>query len=301
MRINEEKGGGISMSSPALPDKNMEQKSLLAIIGKIILYLFLIIMGLVMITPLIWMLSTASKTLTEVSSPQFNLIPENFQLVENIVSAFERAPIVLFFRNSFVVAITVTIGRVLLCALAGYSFAKFTYPGREFLFRIVLSTMMIPFYVVVIPLYIVVFQLGWLNSLTALIVPGLVNAFGIFLMRQFMMSIPQELLDAARIDGASEPRIFITIVLPLVRPALAALAVFTFMSSWDSYIWPLLAVTSQDLLTLPLGLSAFKDEYVTIYNELMAVSLIALIPTFLLYAFFQRQFVEGITMSGIKG
>lgn len=283
------------------PSEQPEQKNVLEIVGRVILYLFLIVMCIIMLTPLVWMLSTASKSLQEVSSPQFNLLPEDFQLVQNFVSAFERAPILKYFGNSFVVAIAVTIGRVLLCALAGYSFAKFNYPGREFLFRIVLSTMMIPFYVVVIPLYIVVFQLGWLNSLTALIVPGLVNAFGIFLMRQFMLGIPQELLDAARIDGASEPRLFVTIILPLVRPALAALAVFTFMSSWDSYIWPLLAVTSQDLLTLPLGLSAFKDEYVTIYNELMAVSLIALIPTFLLYAFFQRQFVEGITMSGIKG
>jgi len=276
-------------------------KSVLSIIGSILLYAILLAGSVIMILPLVWMISTASKPLEETVLPVFRLIPEHFQLFENLNTAFHRIPMVRFFANSLIVSITVTIGRVILCAMAGYSFAKFTYPGRDVLFALVLSTMMIPFYVVVIPLYIVVYQFGWLNSLAALIVPGLVTAFGIFLMRQFMLGVPSELLDASRIDGASEPRIFVTIVLPLVKPALATLSIFTFMSTWDDYIWPLLVITQQKLMTIPLGLAFFQDEYVTSYNELMAAALIGLAPTFIIFLLFQRQFVEGMTLSGIKG
>ena len=272
------------------------------IVERIALYTFLILGSVVMLTPLIWMVSTASKSLEETLSPRFYLIPQHFQLFRNLAAAFQEADLLTFFKNSLIVGVAVTIGRVLLCAMAGYSFAKFSYWGRDTLFRIVLSTMLIPFYVVTVPLYIVVFQLGMLDSLTALIVPFWVTAFGVFLMRQFALDIPDELLDAARIDGASEWRIFFTLVLPLMRPAIAALAIFTFMSSWNSYIWPLFVVLSESKQTLPLGLATtFKDEYQTVYNQLMAISLIALAPTYILFLFFQRQFVQGITLTGIKG
>ncbi len=271
------------------------------ILGQAALYAILLLGSAIMLLPLIWMVSTASKPIEETIIPEFRLIPGEFLLPENLVKAFQRVPMILYFRNSVIVTAAVTAGRVLLCALAGYSFAKFTYRGRDLLFALVLSTMMIPFYVVVIPLYIVVYQLGWLNNLIALIVPGLVTAFGVFLLRQFMMGVPSELIDAARIDGASEPRTFVTIVLPLTKPALVTLAIFTFMSTWDDYVWPLLVITRQDLLTVPLGLAAFTQEYITYYNELMAAALIGMAPTFLVFLIFQREFVEGVSLSGIKG
>ena len=294
------------VSSQAKPSVDTQRRqsaanTTLAFAGRALIYIALLAGSIIMILPLVWMISTASKPLEETMLPVFRLIPGKFQLFENLNTAFHRIPMVRFFANSLIVALAVTVGRVILCAMAGYSFAKFTYPGRNVLFALVLSTMMIPFYVVVIPLYIVVFQFGWLNRLEALIVPGLVTAFGIFLMRQFMLGVPSELIDASRIDGASEPRIFLTIVLPLVKPALATLAIFTFMSTWDSYVWPLLVITQQKLMTIPLGLAFFKDEYVTSYNELMAAALIGLAPTFLIFLLFQRQFVEGMTLSGIKG
>ena len=270
-------------------------------VAKLLIYLLLALGAVIMITPLVWMISTASKPLEETLKPQFSLIPNRFQLVQNILDAFRAAPMVRFFRNSIIVAAVVTAGRVLLCAMAGYSFAKFTYPGRDKLFALVLSTMMIPFYVVVIPLYIVVFRLGWLNTLSALIVPGLVTAFGIFLMRQFMLGVPGELIDASRIDGAGELRIFWTIILPLTKPALATLAIFTFITVWDDYVWPLLVITDPELLTIPLGLTFFQDEYVTSYNLLMAAALIGLAPTYIVFILFQRQFVQGVTLSGLKG
>lgn len=271
------------------------------IFGQAALYATLLLGSVVMLLPLIWMLSTASKPIEETIIPEFRLIPGQFLLLENLTKAFQRVPMILYFRNSIIVTAAVTAGRVFLCALAGYSFAKFTYRGRDMLFMLVLSTMMIPFYVVVIPLYIVVYQLGWLNNLIALIVPGLVTAFGVFLLRQFMMGVPSELIDAARIDGASEPRTFLTIVLPLTKPALVTLAIFTFMSTWDDYVWPLLVITKQDLLTVPLGLAAFTQEYITYYNELMAAALIGMAPTFIVFLIFQREFVEGVSLSGIKG
>lgn len=270
-------------------------------IGQSALYAVLILGSVVMLLPLVWMVSTASKPIEETIIPQFRLIPGEFLLLENLTKAFLRVPMITYFRNSAVVTAAVTAGRVFLCALAGYSFAKFTYRGRDILFMLVLSTMMIPFYVVVIPLYIVVYQLGWLNNLIALIVPGLVTAFGVFLMRQFMLGVPGELIDAARIDGASEPRTFLTIVLPLTKPALVTLAIFTFMSTWDDYVWPLLVITKPDLLTVPLGLAAFTQEYITYYNELMAAALIGMAPTFIIFLIFQREFVEGVSLSGIKG
>lgn len=266
-----------------------------------LIYLLLLLGTVIMIMPLVWMFSTASKPLEETLVPQFYLIPKKFHLFQNLYEAFTVVPMSIYFRNSIFVSVVVTVGRVLLCAMAGYSFAKFTYPGRNQLFALVLSTMMIPFYVVVIPLYIVVHSLGWLNTFTALIVPGFVTAFGIFLMRQFMLGVPGELIDAARIDGASEPYIFWRIILPLTKPALATLAIFTFITIWDDYIWPLLVITDPDLLTIPLGLSFFRDEYVTSYNLLMAAALIGLAPTYIVFLFFQRQFVEGVTLSGIKG
>lgn len=271
------------------------------ILGMTILYVVLIALAAVMILPLVWMASTATKTLGEATALEFQLLPSKFVLFENIATAFSRQPFGRYFRNSGIVTVTTTIGRVLLCSLAGFSFAKFHFPGRDAVFMGVLSTMMVPFFVVIIPLYIVVYSFGWLDTYWGLIIPGLVGAYGIFLMRQFMTSIPDELIDAARIDGAHEVRIFFQIALPLAKPALSTLSILTFMSSWDAYIWPLMIINDKKMMTLPLGLVVFRSQYITYWNELMVVSVVGVIPTFTLFFAFQKQFVEGVAISGLKG
>lgn len=275
---------------------------ILRVIGMIVLYIILIFLAVVMILPLVWMLSTASKTLGEATSIEFRLIPTQFMLFENIVSAFGRQPFGRVFYNSGLVAGTITFGRVALCSLAGYSFAKFRFPGRDAIFMGVLSTMMVPFFVVIIPLYIVVYSFGWLDTYWAMIIPGLVGAYGIFLMRQFMVaSIPDELIDAARIDGAHELRIFVQIALPLAKPALSTLSILTFMSTWDGYVWPLMVINDKRMMTLPLAMAIFRSQYLTYWNELMAVAFIGVVPTFTLFFMFQKQFVEGVAITGLKG
>ena len=275
------------------------------IAGRVVLYTVLTLGSVVMLLPLAWMLSTASKPLDEAIAPVFIPFPSKFMLIENVISAFGHAPIATFFKNSAIVASCVVVGDIILASLSGYSFAKFNYPGRSLLFTMVLATMMIPGFVVIIPLYVVVYRFGWLNSYQGLIIPGLVGAFSIFLMRQWMLTIPSELLDAARIDGASEPYIYARIVMPMSRPAIATLAIFTFGANWDSYIWPLLVVSEKSMFTVPLGLTYFKSQsfgqWQTLWNELMAVAIVAQIPTFMVFFVFQRQFIQGMHLSGLKG
>ncbi|MER3403801.1 MAG: sugar ABC transporter permease [Chloroflexota bacterium] len=270
-------------------------------IGWLTFYAVLLAGSVVMVLPLVWMLSTASKPIWETEAPELRLIPSQFLLFENLQAAFRRIDLGRYFLNSIIVAVARTAGHLLLCSLAGYSFAKYTYRGRDMLFMAVLSTLMIPFFVVLIPLFVVVRNLGWLNTYYALIVPGLVSPFGIFLMRQFIMGIPSELIDAARIDGASEPGIFIRIVLPLSTPALSALAILTFLASWDDYVYPLTVISRKDLYTVPLGLAWFSSQYLTIWNELMAAALVAMLPVFIVFLLFQRYFVQGVVLSGLKG
>jgi multiple sugar transport system permease protein len=273
----------------------------LAGIGIVATYVILVSGALVMMLPLAWMLSTASKPLGETATLELRLIPSEFMLFENIRTAFSRQPFARYFANSAIVAGTTTVGRVLLCAMAGYGFAKFHYRGRNAVFMSVLSTMMIPFFVVIIPLYVVVYSFGWIDTYWALIMPALASAYGIFLMRQYMLSVPDELVDAARIDGAHEVRIFFQIALPLARPALSTLAVLTFMGSWDAYVWPLMVINAREMLTIPLALTMFQSSYFTYWNELMAVALIGVLPTYTLFFLFQKQFIQGVAISGMKG
>jgi ABC-type glycerol-3-phosphate transport system permease component len=277
------------------------ENAALTFAARVLLYVVLTAGALVMIMPLIWMISTASKPVEETNLPEFYLFPSRFQLVQNFVSAFQRIPLARYFFNSIFVTTCSTLGELVLASMAGYSFARFNYPGKNVLFTFVLATLMIPFYVVVVPLYIVVYSLGMLDTYQALILPFIVGAFGIFLMRQFMLTIPNELTDAARIDGAGEFTIYSRIVLPLCVPALCTLAIFTFLSHWDSFVWPLLIIHKRDLYTVPLGLTYFQSEYIAYWNEQMAASLLALVPTFGMVFGFQRYYVQGVVMSGIKG
>jgi multiple sugar transport system permease protein len=268
--------------------------------GQWLLVLAITAGALLMLLPFAYMLSTSLKATREVFTTPVQWLPAELRW-DNYLTVLQEHPIARYFRNSLLVGVAVTALNLLTCSLAGYSFAKFSYPGRNLLFGVVLGTMMIPLASMIIPLYLVVKQLGWINSYWGLIIPAGTSAFGIFLMRQQMLTIPDDLLDAARVDGASEPRIFAQIVLPLSRTALASLAIFIFMWNWDSFLWPLLVATEDRYRTLPLGVALFESSYGTNYPQLMAVALLAMLPVLAVFLLLQRHFIEALTMSGVKG
>ncbi|MGH2461560.1 MAG: carbohydrate ABC transporter permease, partial [Chloroflexota bacterium] len=262
-------------------------------------YVLISVGALLMVLPMIWMLTTSFKDESTVFDVPIQWAPIPFHL-DNYARAYGFVAWPQYYFNSVFVAIAQMALALTLCSAAGYGFAKYRFPGRTLCFVLVLSTLMIPFQVIMVPLFIVTRQLGWLNSYAGLILPGAVGAFGIFLMRQFMLTLPDELFAAARIDGASELGLFTRIALPLAKPGLAALAIFTFTGSWDNLLWPLIVTTKASLFTLPLGLAGFNSEYGNDYTGLMAASTAATIPVLLLFVVLQKQFVEGIVMTGLK-
>lgn len=264
------------------------------------IYILLGLGAVAMLLPFLWMISASFKPLSEVIKVPPTWLPQHPTL-HNYAEVFRQMPFGRFFLNSVIVAVVTVISVLLTSALAGYAFAKFHFPGKAVLFLFVLSTLMIPFQVRMVPLYVMLFDWKLVDTYTGLILPGLVDAFGIFLMRQFILSIPTELIDAARIDGASEPDIFVRIILPLSQPALSALAIFTLIGNWESFLWPLLVANSEAMYTLPIGLAQFSGRFLERIELQMAASTIAILP--MVFAFFvlQRRFVEGITLTGLKG
>jgi multiple sugar transport system permease protein len=266
----------------------------------ILSYLVLGLGSAVMLLPFLWMISASFKPLSEVIQVPPTWIPQHPTL-GNYAEVFRQMPFARFFLNSVIVAVFTVISVLLTSALAGYAFAKFHFPGKGVLFLFVLSTLMIPFQVRMIPLYVMMFDWKLVDSYAGLILPGLVDAFGIFLMRQFVLSIPTDLIDAARIDGASEPDIFVRIILPLSQPALSALAIFTLIGNWESFLWPLVVTNSESLYTLPIGLAQFSGRFLQRTELQMAASTLAILPMALAFFLLQRRFVEGITLTGLKG
>ena len=268
-------------------------------------YLLWLLLGLgsvAMIGPFYWMAITSLKPRQELLAFPPTWWPEAFTLDHwRSLNDLTTGSFPVFFRNSLFVTTSITLLTLLTSAAAGYVFAKMDFPGRDRLFWVVLSMMMIPFTVSIIPSYALMSRLGWINTYWALIVPVAVNPFGIFLMRQFISSIPSDLLDAARIDGASEFGIFCRIVIPLSQAALAALAILTFIAQWDNFLWPLVVLNEPDLYTLPLGLAQFRGRVGTDVGATAAGSLVSVIPVLVVYAFAQRKFIEGIALSGLKG
>ncbi|WP_253905567.1 carbohydrate ABC transporter permease [Bacillus sp. THAF10] len=252
-----------------------------------------------MLVPFIWMISTSLKTsgATMVLPPQF--IPEEFNL-ENYQRVADTFPVFKFLWNSLLVAVTSTIGQLLLCSMAAYAFARLEFKGRDVIFVIYLATLMVPSQVTMTPQFILMKYMGWLDTYQGLILPGMFNAFGTFLLRQFFLGIPKELEEAAFMDGANHFRIFAQIILPLSMPALATLMIFSFMQSWNNFLWPLIVVNSPDMMTLPLGLSLLQGRWETDWNLMMAGVVISVIPVLAVYSFAQRYFIQGITLSGMK-
>ncbi len=277
----------------------MSGRTLVGRIPRWILYLVITFGAVVMFFPVAWTVSASLKPNAEVLLVPVRWIPSEVRW-ENFVRPFVEKPFGMYFLNSIVVSVSVTVLNLFFCALAGYGFAKFTFRGRNVLFLYVLSTLMVPLHVIMISLFLVVKSFGWLNTYQSLIVPAMVSAFGVFLMRQFMVSIPSEYIDSARIDGEHEFGIFLRVIAPMVTPPVATLGIYIFMGSWDDFLWPLIVISMDRLKTIPLGLASFESIYRSSYNYLMAISLLALIPILLAFVFLQRRIIQSVVMSGLK-
>ena len=263
----------------------------------------MVIIAVVTIAPFAWMLIASLHPSHGALPDPSHLAPkqwhwENYQEVLTM----DATPFIRFLWNTLIVAVCVTLGQLLICALAGYGFARLQFRGRDLLFFLFIATMMIPTQVTMIPAFLEVRWFGWLNSYWALIMPGLSSAFGVFLMRQFFLTLPRELDDAARIDGCSEFGIFWRIAAPLSAPALATLGAFAFIATWTDFFWPLLVTSATEMRTLEVGLSLFKDAFGnTNWPLQMAAAVLVLIPVLLVFLFTQRYFIRGIALTGLKG
>jgi multiple sugar transport system permease protein len=269
-------------------------------VGRTLLYILLLASGAVMIVPFAWMLSTSLKGGGAVLTMPPQWIP-NPATLDNFRQIFDLYPIGRMFFNSLLVAVLVTLGQLLTCSMAAYAFARLKFRGQNAVFLLYLATLMVPFQVTITPLFIMMRIFGWINTYQGLILPGVFSAFGTFLLRQAFMSIPTEYEEAAYMDGASPLTIFLKIILPLSKPALATLSVFSFMGSWNSFMWPLFIVREETLMTLPVGLATLQGRWVTEWNLVMAGSVITVFPMLLLYLVAQKYLVQGYVMSGLKG
>lgn len=279
-----------------------------------LVYLALITGAAIVIVPFLWMISTSVTPAAEVFAWPPKLIPSRFAL-ENYSQAVQVTDFFRYFGNSLFVTIATTVIAVVINSLAGYALAKLDFPGRRLIFLFVLGTIMIPPQVTMIPVFIMFknFPLvggnsllgqggtGLIDTYGGLILPGLASTFGVYMMREFFKSIPSELIDAARVDGASEFSIFWKIVLPLTKPALATVALYSFTFVWNEFLWPLILTSSPDMRTVQLGLSAYKGQYFTDWHLLMAATTISSLPVLVVYFLGQKQFVKGVVMSGLKG
>ncbi|MGZ0711880.1 carbohydrate ABC transporter permease (plasmid) [Coraliomargarita sp. W4R53] len=284
-----------------------------AVISRALFYIVLSIAAFAMVVPFIWMVLTSLKSPAEVNS--FTWLPTEL-VWQNYVDAMTAAPFLDYFRNSFILAVGQTALTIVFATSAGYALAKLPIPGAKYYLGYVILLLMVPFQVVIVPLFLVVKQIplfggndifgqggsGWLNTWWGLIIPLAVGPLFIFLARQFFTSLPDELAEAARIDGVSEYGIFLRIMAPLVRPAMVTIAVFQFEASWNAFIWPLIATSSADLRPLQLGLAIFaQDELNVQWNYLMAGATLATVPMIIMFIFAQKQFVQGLASSGLKG
>ena len=268
--------------------------------GHLLLHAILIAGSALMLLPIFWMLSTSLKTPRAIFTFPPTWIPRPVAW-ENYTAAVSAMPFGRFYLNSGIVAVSVTFLQIMTSSLAAFAFARLRFRGRQPLFLLYLATLMIPFQVTMIPNFIIVRYLGWYDTYQALILPPAFSAFAVFLLRQYFLGIPKELDEAARMDGASSFRIWWQVILPLSGPAIAALAIFTFLNSWNDFLWPLVITTSLEMRTLPVGLSAFQGQYNVQWHLLMAGAVIALLPVLLVYVLAQRWFVQGITLSGMGG
>jgi multiple sugar transport system permease protein len=269
-------------------------------IAKAVLYVLLFGGLLFVVGPFLWMVLSSFKPEAEIRANPPTWWPQDATL-GNYGKLFDQLDFPTYFTNSAVVAVLTTVGNLLFCSAAGYALAKIPFAGKKVLFGIVLGTLMVPSIVTMVPLFVLSSNLGLVNTLAGLILPFLAQAFGVFLMRQFIQSIPDDLLEAARIDGANELRIFWQIVLPLCRPALATLGILTFLASWNNFLWPLVAATEEETYTLPVALALYAiGQNRTDYDILLAGAVVIVLPVLIVFILLQRHFVRGIATTGLK-
>jgi multiple sugar transport system permease protein len=267
-------------------------------LGNVLAYLALAAGGVLIVFPFVWMLATSLKGPREIFELHFWPQAPTFDNFRQVLTTtqFPR-----WFLNSFVIAAVTTGSVAFFDSLTGYTLAKLRFPGRQVVFIVILSTLMIPTEMLVIPWYTMSVRLGWIDTYWGIMFPGLTSAFGVFLMRQFMTGVPDELLDAARIDGLSEFGLFVRIALPLVRPALAALCIFTFLGNWNAFIWPLIVIQTPAMRTLPVGIALFSGEAGSAWHLIMAASSLAVLPVLAVFIILQRQIIEGVVLTGLRG
>jgi multiple sugar transport system permease protein len=266
--------------------------------ARLLLYLILLIGGLGMIFPFVWMVASSLKSAQDIYS--LSLIPPS-PTMDNYRTVLQETSYVRWFLNSLGIAAVTTASVAFFDSLAGYTLAKFRFPGHFVIFVLILSTLMVPTEMLVIPWFVMSIELDWTDSYWGIMFPGVISAFGVFLMRQFFSGVPNDLIDAARIDGFTEFQIFWKIAVPLVKPALAALCIFTFLGNWNAYIWPLIVVRSEEMRTLPVGIAFFSSESGSAFHLIMAAAALATIPVIVVFLIFQKQIIKGIVLTGIKG
>ena len=262
-------------------------------------YILLILVAVIVGYPFLWMLLSSFKDISEFYMIPPRLFPEVW-LTDNYVEIFTKRSFGTYYKNSIIVTAAQLIGNLIIVLFAGYGFAKYRFRFKTFFFMLILCTTMIPWVATIIPLYIVATNLGWINTYVGLIIPGAADAFSIFLARNFISGIPDPLIEAARIDGAGERKIFFNIVLPSVKPLIAVITINKMVSSWNAFQWPLLVVNSDELRTIPIAIANLSSRFYDSYDLKMAAATMAIIPVLILYIAFQKHFVEGVTLSGIK-
>ncbi len=266
---------------------------------KTILYIVLIILGILFLIPFYWMFISSVKPPSDIFSFPPKLIPVRFSL-ENFTTLFKETSYLRSVLNSMIVASLATLISLFFCSMGGFGFAKYSFPGKKGLFYFLLGTMMIPPAVRLIPLFVMMTNIGWIDTYRAIIIPGAANAFGIFWMRQYMSSIPDELVDAGRIDGCNDFGIYWRIFLPIARPALSALAIFLFMTQWNNFLWPLIILRSEFMYTIPVVLAQLQGMTYTPYGQILAGSALATLPILIVFFAMQKQFIAGITQGAVK-
>lgn len=281
--------------------KSLQRRRLMRrIVGQFFLWTIILIGLLVMVMPGIWMVMASFKTRAEIQAIPMQLLPEVFR-IENYQKAIEFTNFWRVFANSLIVTVSITVANIFTCTWGGYTFGKLRWPGRDTVFLLILATMMIPGFLTLIPRYVLVSKMGLLNSYGGMIIPSLMGGFGIFLTKQFMMGIPNELSDAATVDGCSALGIYWRIILPLSKPIMAVLAIFIFDWSWDDLLWGIMVLTNQHMWTIPIAIANLRAEAGNFYELQMAGSTLAVLPVILVFVVLQRHIVRGVALSGLKG
>jgi alpha-1,4-digalacturonate transport system permease protein len=255
--------------------------------------------AVVMAFPIYWMFATAVRPHAEIFEAVARLVPSSISAT-NFLAVLRRYPVLVWVDNSVIIAVVAVVLTVFINLLCGYTFAKFRFPGRDILFFAILGALMVPIQVILVPEFLIVSWLGLLNTHLGVILPRAAEAFGIFMVRQFMVAIPDELIEAARLDGAGELTIFFRIVLPLSKPIIAVLVIFTFMWRWNDFAWPLVVLTDRDMFTVPLGLNLLRGEINPDWGNVMALALLSLLPMLAIFLLFQRYLIQGIASTGLK-